>query len=73
MVPTGNKTFASTAKVTGWKVGSSQKRGDVPDLTVEAGKMYYLDVGGTNAQDFPVEWRKLNGEIVTDVVNYNEE
>lgn len=78
MALTGNNTFGSTAIVSGWKVGSAVDRGDVPTLTVEAGKMYYLDVSGENAYEFPCVWRTVKNEanedvITTDPVNFDEE
>ena len=78
MTLTGSKTFGSTAIVSGWKVGTAVERGDVPELTVEAGKMYYLDVGGENAYDFPAKWRTVKNEanedvITTDPVNFDDE
>lgn len=78
MVATGNNTFGSSAIVSGWKVGSAVERGDVPTLTVEAGKMYYLDVKGANAYEFIATWRTVKNEanedvITTDPVNFDEE
>lgn len=78
MALTGSNTFGSTAIVSGWKVGSAVSRSDVPTLTVEAGKMYYLDVGGDNAYDFPAVWRTVKNEANEDVtavdeVNFDDE
>lgn len=78
MISTSKTSFASTAKISGWKVGTSVDRGEVPELTVEAGKMYYLDVGGTNAYEFPATWRTVKNEagedvITSDPVNYDDE
>ncbi|MCR5765229.1 MAG: hypothetical protein K6G09_04540 [Treponema sp.] len=68
----GTKTFSSTALVSGWRVGApvayfNEGYGLVEELTVEAGKMYYLDVKGTTYKPV-VEWRRVNGEIKTDTV-----
>jgi hypothetical protein len=78
MTSTGNRTYSSTAKISGWKVGASVERGDVPEITVDAGKMYYLDVGGENAYEFPAVWRTTKNEanedvVVADPVSYDEE
>jgi len=77
MVQTSKDAFAPTAKISGWKIGASSTRADVPELTVEAGKMYFLDVSGNDAYEFPCEWREIEKEgvktLVSTEVNFDEE
>ncbi len=83
MVATSGKTFASTASISGWQVGTSQQTTKIPavteedktngTVTLEAGKMYYLDVTGADAYTVNLSWRMKDGVIVTDVVNYEDE
>ena len=76
MVSTSPNTFAKTALVSGWKVGTAVNRVNVPNITVEAGKMYFLDVAGAgNGYDFTPTWRLATGsetEYETEVVNFDE-
>lgn len=73
MVATSGKTFAPNANITGWKVGSSVGEAAIPEMILDAGKMYFLDVGGTDAYTITATWRVKDGAIVTADVNYEDE
>ena len=83
MVATSGKTFASTASIGGWEVGTSVATTKIPGITeddktngtvtLEAGKMYYLDVTGKDAYTVTPVWRTKNGVVLADDVNFEDE
>ena len=53
-------------------VGSPIRDIDVPELEVEAGKMYYLEVSGSSAYEINAAWRSwMEGGIVSDEIDFN--
>ncbi|MCQ2592141.1 MAG: hypothetical protein MJ188_05095 [Treponema sp.] len=73
MGSTSSTTFSSTANIEGWYIATAVGKEEIPSMTLQAGYMYYLDVTGDTAYDMPSKWRTLNGEIVKDEVNFDEE
>jgi hypothetical protein len=75
MTSTGKYTYASTEKISGWRVGTSMKYVDIDPITVEAGKMYYLDVAGSTYADISAAWRvnEATNEKIVDTVSFDEE
>ena len=74
MTSTGKYTYSSTAKIDGWRIGTSMKDIDIEPIDViYAGKIYYLDIGGTNYANLTAEWRRDSaGNLIVDTVNFDE-
>jgi hypothetical protein len=69
-----NKTFTTTAAISGWRIGSSVSYVNIPEIKVETGRLYYLDVGGDNAYDLTAQWRtNTDGVIISDYINFDED
>ena len=64
--------ISSTVTISGWMVGSYMRDINVPELEVEAGKMYYLEVSGSSAYEINAAWRSwMEGGIVSDEIDFN--
>lgn len=73
MTSLGSGTYSKSAKVAGWRIGTSMRTVDVPELEVNAGYMYYIDVAGKNFADMSVAWKMSGEEYVAEAVNFDEE
>lgn len=74
MVNSNGKSFASTALISGWKIGNPVSSYYIPELTVEAGKLYFLDVIGDDPYDFTAQWRTYtDGELVYEIVDFDND
>lgn len=72
----GKGKYSTSAQCSGWRIGTSMKDVDIPNQTLEAGKIYYLEVTGTTYVNAKVEWVKDTADetkIKAEVVNYDEE
>ena len=68
------RTFSYTTLISNWMIGTNASRTYVPEITVEAGKVYFLDVTGDNAYDFRTQWRtNTEGELLADIVSFDDE
>lgn len=68
----GRGKYSTSATCSGWRLGTSMKDVDVPTQTLEAGKMYYIEVTGTTYVNAKAEWTmdatdatKLKAEVVS--------
>ena len=73
MTQLGNNTYATSARVSGWKIGTSMKTVDLDDVVLEAGYMYYVDVSGSNYATVSAEWRMNGVDLAKDAVSFEEE
>lgn len=66
--------FPSSTVVSGWRIGNSMNQVEIPQATLEAGKMYYLDVTGNSYYDITAQWRtNTDGVIISDYINFDED
>lgn len=75
MVPTGGKSFASSEKITNWRIGSpvsASNVGIIETADLEAGYMYFIDVSGT-AYKPVATWRKSGDDFVKSKIEYDDE
>ena len=73
MVSTNGTSFTTNANITGWKVGTPVSTMAIPELTMEAGKIYYLDVGGNDAYNVTASWHTQNDEIICETIDYDDD
>lgn len=74
MTALGKGTYSSTATVSGWEIGTSMKKVSLETQELEAGKMYYIEVGGDNYANMTVTWKKNDdGTIKADATKFDEE
>lgn len=70
-----DRTSISTqTDIVGWKIGSNMMNCAIPQLLVEAGRMYFLEVQGDSIDDLTADWRYWSdGGIASDEVNFEED
>ena len=72
----GKGKYSTSAECSGWRLGTSMKDVDISKQTLEAGKMYYIDVTGTSYVDAEANWvmdLTDNTKLKAEVVNEDEE
>lgn len=72
----GKVKYSTSAVCSGWRIGTSMKDVDVDTVTLEAGKIYYLEVTGTTFVNIGTEWVKDttdNTKLKAEVIDYEDE
>ena len=72
----GKGKYSTSAVCSGWRLGTSMKDVDIPSKTLEAGKMYYIEVTGTTYVNAKADWvmdTTDDTQLKAEVVDYDEE
>ena len=75
MTSLGNNRYSTTATVSGWKIGTSMNKVSIDTLEVKAGKMYYIELSGSNYLDLEAKWKTVEGssEILAEDTGFEDE
>lgn len=72
----GKGKYSTSAVCSGWRLGTSMKDVDIESKTLEAGKMYYIEVTGTTYVNAKADWVKDTNDdtqLKAEKVDYDEE
>lgn len=75
MVDLGNHNYSKSVTVSGWEIGTpmSTERATLESIEVEAGKMYYIEIAGSNYVNLTAAWKKTNGVLDADQTHFEDE
>jgi len=71
----GDHNYSTSVTVSGWEIGTpmSPERAELGTIEVEAGKMYYIEIAGSNYVDLTADWKKENGVPIADETHFEDE
>ena len=74
MVNLGNQNYSSNVTVSGWRIGTpTGKNVSLETIEVDAGKIYYIEIAGTDYTNITASWKKSNGLLIAEEINIEDE